>query len=143
MGGNAAVDVAIALVLIYFSSSSLNRGVVRASIGCLLGLTASGCAYVEETQRDGTVSRSVVPFPLIQSSSPANQGSVVKATGMGLAILNGTTTLGWFDASTVALDPSCRIVLVGNTDEQLRKFVELTGGAREVCGGNASGGARQ
>jgi hypothetical protein len=89
------------------------------------------------------VSRSVAPVPLILSSSPGDQGSAVKATGLGLAVLNGVITLGWFDASIVAISPNCRVVLVGNTDEQLKKFVELAGGAREVCSGNASGGVRQ
>jgi hypothetical protein len=89
------------------------------------------------------VSRSVAPFALVLSPSPGSQGRAVKATGLGVAVLNGVTTLGWFDASTVALDPGCRVVLIGNTDEQLRNFTELTGGAQQVCGGSGPGGARQ
>lgn len=121
-------------------SSALSQRLVRASILCMVGLVASSCAYVEETHKDGTVSRSVAPLTLVMSSSPGSEGSVVKTAGFGLATLNGATTLGWFSASTIVLDSSCRVVLVDNTDEQLRRFAELTGDVREICGGNASGG---
>ncbi len=105
---------------------------------CLFAVAGSGCAYVEVTHQDGSISRSIVPVALVTSRD--SKESAVKASGLGLAVLNGTTTFGWFDASTLALDPSCHVVLIGNSDEQLRRFAELTRGGRSVCSGNAVGG---
>jgi hypothetical protein len=38
---------------------------------------------------------------------------------------NYSTTLGFFDESSVTLGHECRVVLMGNTEEQLRRFAEL------------------
>ncbi len=110
-----------------------HQGLRTLSLICSLAVTESGCAYVEVTHQDGSVSRSIAPLAL--ATSRDGKESAVKTSGLGLAVLNGTTTLGWFDASTVALDPSCHVVLIGNSDEQLRRFAELTRG-RDVCSGN-------
>jgi hypothetical protein len=38
---------------------------------------------------------------------------------------NGAATLGWFNEAMIALDRDCRVVLVGNTTEQLQRFAAL------------------
>jgi hypothetical protein len=112
----------------------LSRRVPKASLGCLLGLALTGCAIVEEIHSDGTANRSVVlGSPVIWSASEKS-GTAIKATGVGLSVLSGTTTLGWFDTSAVAVDPGCRVVLVGNSDEQLRNFSKLAGSVEGICG---------
>jgi hypothetical protein len=40
------------------------------------------------------------------------------------------------------VEPGCRVVLVGNSDEQLRTFSKLTGNVEGICG-NAVLGAKQ
>ncbi len=75
----------------------------------------------------------MAPFVIVLSPSQEDQGHAVRARGLGVVALDGVTTLGWFDASAVAIDPGCHVVLVGNTDEQLSKFIQLAGGARQVC----------
>jgi hypothetical protein len=120
-----------------------HRRVLRAGLCCLFGLTMAGCAVVEEFHSDGTASRSLLlGSPVIWSRPPGSQGEAIKATGLGLSVLNGTSTLGWFDASVVAVEPGCRVVLVGNTDEQLRTFSKLAGNVEGICG-NAVLGAKQ
>ncbi len=107
----------------------------------MLGSAASGCALVEETRSDGTIVRSiVVGSPAIVLHPSADQGAATRAAGLGLAWSNGVASLGWFDDSIVALGPDCRVVLVGNSDEQLRRFAELTGDVRNVCGASGVSG---
>jgi hypothetical protein len=119
------------------------RRVVRASVWCLLALAAGGCAFVEERRSDGTFENAVVVGSPILLQRPTDQGVVIKASGLGLALSNGTAALGWFDNSIVALAPGCRVVLIGNSDEQLRKFAELTGDAREICAINRLAGGKR
>ncbi|MGH7784579.1 MAG: hypothetical protein ACREO5_12150 [Candidatus Binatia bacterium] len=58
-------------------------------------------------------------------------------------MFNEALTLGYFNNSQVVPDPACQIVLVGNTDEQLRHFAELIGNARSVCGDNITSGEKK
>ena len=71
------------------------------------------------------------------AGSPYNQPNVTKVTGLGITVSNSGTTLGWFDQSKIALDNDCRVVLVGNTDEQLRRFAELIHSTKELCDGSS------
>src|SRR3954453_7656745 len=96
-----------------------HRRLLRAGIAGLLGLTMAGCAVVEEFHSDGTASRSILlGSPVIWSRPPGSQGEAIKATGLGLSVLNGTGTLGWLDTSIGATEPGCRVVLMGNSDEK-------------------------
>jgi len=123
---------------------SLTQRIVRTSLVCTLGSAASGCAFVEETRSDGTIARSiVVGAPAIVLQPSIDQGAAARAAGLGLALSNGVASLGWFDDSIVALGPDCRVVLVGNSDEQLRRFTELAGDVRNVCGANMVAGGKK
>jgi hypothetical protein len=123
------------------SSDIGRRARFVAGVGVLLALQLSACAIVEEARPDGTRQRSIVfAAPVVVPSAAANQSSVVRATGLGLEMSSGTATLGWFNKSIIALDPSCRVVLVGNTEEQLRNFAELTNAKSGVCSDSAISG---
>jgi hypothetical protein len=69
----------------------------------------------------------------------------MRASGLGVAILDNATMLGWFSNSTIALDPGCQVVLVQNSEEQLSRFAELLGRSGRLCSDSAvskSGGAQ-
>lgn len=105
---------------------------------------STGCAIIEEVRADGTASRSVALAAPINVLPPSpDQGRVVKMTGVGVAMSNETLTLGYFNNSEIVLDPTCEIVLVGNTDEQLKHFAELTGNAKGICSDNITKGEKK
>ena len=125
-------------------SSSFGLRTVRAGAGCLLGLATAACAIVEERRTDGTIDRSiVVGSPVILARPSLDRDTAIKASGLGLAVTNGATSLGWFDSSVVALDPGCHVILVEATYETLQKFAELTGGAQNVCDANIDKGGKK
>lgn len=112
----------------------INWTMLRAGFGCLLGMAMTSCTVVEELHRDGATTRSFAfAAPVIVHPDPSGQGSVVKVTGLGFLASNDSTTLGFFDKSKITLDHECRFVLMGNTDEQLRNFVELLPQERGLC----------
>jgi hypothetical protein len=96
---------------------------------------------IDETRLDGTTSRSIVwAMPVNLSLPPSDQGRIVKTTGLGLSSSDGALAFGYFDNSRVELDSACHVVLIGNTDEQLRRFAELAGDTRTICDGSARRG---
>jgi hypothetical protein len=100
----------------------------------LLGITMPGCAVVEDIHADGATIKSIAfAAPLVLPSAPDGQANITKATGFGLVMSSGAATLGWFSESKIALDRDCRVVLVGNTTEQLRRFADLLGNTKALC----------
>jgi len=103
-------------------------------VGCLLGMAMSGCATIEQIHGDGTITRSFAfAAPIFVPADPDGQAHIVKVTGLGLVTSNGAMTLGWFHETKIALNRDCRVVLVGNTDEQLRRFFTLMQGTQSMC----------
>jgi hypothetical protein len=94
----------------------------------------SGCAVIEDVGAGGQTSHSIVlGAPVNLPATPAEQGRVVKITGLGFATANETTTFGFFNSSEIVLDPRCQVALVGNTNEQLKRFAKLVGNAKNIC----------
>lgn len=122
----------------------VNARALAVVCGCLTEIGMSGCAVVEDIHADGTTTRSIVlGTPVIMSEAPSSQSSIIKVTGLGLAVSNGATTLGWFDQSQIALDNDCRVVLVGNTEEELKTFVGLLPKKESVCADSKLNGGQQ
>jgi hypothetical protein len=94
----------------------------------------SGCAIVENIRSDGTYERSIaLAVPLVIDPAPSNQSSVVRITGLGFGSAGNTATLGWYDETVAALGPDCRVVLIGNTEQQLQNFVALLPKKEAIC----------
>jgi hypothetical protein len=102
-------------------------------LGFSCSLALCGCAVVEDVQPDGKASRSLAfALPLALPSEPGT-GHVLKVAGLGVASTKDGFTLGLFNSSEIALDPRCQVVLVGNTDEELKRFVHLVHNVQNVC----------
>jgi hypothetical protein len=113
------------------------------AFGCFLGIAVSGCAVVEDIHGNGTTTRSFVfGAPLNVSTDPTGRPNILKVTGLGLTVSNGATTVGWFDQSKIVLDNDCRVVLVGNTEEQLMRFAGLLHSTNGLCDGSISKGGK-
>ena len=99
---------------------------------------------IDETQADGTTRHSIVwALPVSLSPSSSDRGRIVKAAGLGLASNNGALALGYFNSSQVELDRSCHVILIGNTDDQLRRFAELTGDTTTICRDSVENGVQK
>lgn len=99
-----------------------------------VAVTLSGCAIVETTRSDGTYERTVaLASPLVIAPAPAGQSSVVQITGLGLGSAGNTATLGLYDETIAALGPDCRVVLIGNTEQQLERFAALFPKKEPIC----------
>jgi hypothetical protein len=106
----------------------------RVSVGCLLAMTMSGCAVIDQIHGDGTITRSFAfGAPVIMPTGPSGQANVTKVNGLGFIVSNSATTLGWIDETVAALGPDCRIVLIGNTDQQLERFAALVPKKEAIC----------
>jgi hypothetical protein len=106
----------------------------RVSVGCLLAMTMSGCAVIDQIHGDGTITRAFAfGAPVMMPTDPSGQANVTKVNGLGFIVSNSATTLGWFDETVAALGPDCRVVLIGNTEEELQRFAALLPGNTEVC----------
>jgi len=122
----------------------LGPTIMRLVIGGHLGLLSSGCALIEEVRGDGTTRRTIaVASPINVEPSPPGRGRVVRISGVGFAAFDEALTLGVFSNSQIVPDPTCQIVLVGNTDEQLERFAALIDHSPNVCADNASAGEKQ
>jgi len=105
-----------------------------AILGCLSAATLSGCAVVEDIGPDGRTQRSLAfAATMDPRATPPASGHVLKVTGMGIAATNQGWTLGLFQSSEVTIDEKCHVVLVGNSDEQLKHFAALVNGVHGVC----------
>jgi len=93
----------------------------------------TSCAVVEEIHRDGTTTRSFEFAAPVIVPDQNSQGSIVKVTGLGFLSSNASATLGFFDESRITLDHECRIVLVGNTGEQIKQFADLLPKGQGLC----------
>jgi hypothetical protein len=117
------------------------KHVARAQVGTLIVLSLSlvGCSVVENVRPDGVGQRSiVVGAPIVVPSESGGLASVTHITGVGLAMVNNAAVLGWFDNSVLLLSGECRVVLVGNTEEQLKRFAALLPKNEGVCGGSTT-----
>jgi len=103
-------------------------------LGCLCSVVLSGCAVIEEVRADGETSHSVVlASPVSLPATPPGRGRVLKITGLGVAATNEAATFGFFNSSEMLLDPRCQVVLVGNTDEELKRFASLVRNVQNIC----------
>jgi hypothetical protein len=104
------------------------------ALGSLLAMAMSGCAIVDQIHGDGTVTRSFAfGAPVIIPMDPDGQANITNVTGFGLSMSNGAATLGWLNESKIALDRDCRLVLVGNTTEQIQQVARLFGNTKGLC----------
>ena len=72
-----------------------------------------------------------------------DQGAIAKTSGFGFSFSSATVSIGWFQNTNVSLDQGCHVVLIGNSDEQLRRFAVLTQNTRSICADKVLGGERQ
>jgi hypothetical protein len=115
-----------------------------ASLWFFLGMALAGCAVIEDIHGDGTTTRTfAIAAPVTVSGESNGQAGVVKVTGLGFLASRETTTLGWFDTLKIALDDNCRVVLIGNTDEQLRRFADFLPKGEGLCMAQTLPGGRQ
>jgi hypothetical protein len=107
---------------------------LRAGFGCLLGIAVTGCAVVEETHQDGTATRSVVlATPVFIHPDLSDRNSIVKVTGLGIVASNDSATVGLFSESRININRECRVILIGNTEQQLRNFAQLLPKGGGLC----------
>jgi hypothetical protein len=106
-------------------------------------MAMTSCAVVEEIHHDGTTTRSLEFAAPVIALDQNSQGLIVKATGLGFLLMNGSATLGFFNETRITLDPECRIVLIDNTEEQLRHFAELSSKDGGLCFGKTTAGGTQ
>jgi len=110
----------------------------------VFGFTLSGCAIVENIRSDGTYERSIaLAAPLIIAPAPAGQSSFVRVTGLGVGGANNTATLGWYDETVATLGPDCRVVLIGNTEQELERFAALLPKKETICGDSKLNGGQK
>lgn len=74
---------------------------------------------------------------------PGRQANVTKVNGFGLIVSNSPTTLGWLDETAAILGPECRIVLIGNTEQQLQYFATLIPKYTAICSDLISNGGQK
>jgi hypothetical protein len=104
----------------------------------------SGCAIIENIHPDGTYERSIaLAAPLIIAPAPAGQSSFVRVTGLGVGGANNTAALGWFDETVATLGPDCRVVLIGNTEQELRSFAALLPKNEAICSDSKLNGGQK
>jgi len=107
-------------------------------------VTIPGCAVVDSIRTDGTYERSIaLATPLVIAPAPAGQSSVVRITGLGLGDVNNTATLGWYDETVATLGSDCRVVLIGNTDQQLERFAALLPKKEAICADSKINGGQK
>jgi hypothetical protein len=119
--------------------SSLHENEARrlcriALLGLLASASLSACAVIETIRPDGTTQRTFAfAAPVVVASGAPSPNRVTHLTGLGLTMANDAAALGWFDAQTVALDGDCRVVLIGNTEEQLQRFAAVLPKNEQIC----------
>lgn len=118
-----------------------NLTLVYLTISCALGLLSSGCAVIEEIGSDGSMRREIALAALVNVvPALSEQSRVVRISGVGVASSPDAVTFGYFDSSAIALEPTCRIVLIGSTPEQLNYFVNLVRNTQGICSEIAANG---
>lgn len=124
-----------------YTSRPINLTLLYLTLGCVPAIFSSGCAVIEEIRSDGSMRREIAIGALVNTvpTSP-QQNSVIRISGLGVASSPDAVTLGYFNNSAVTLDPTCRIVLIGNTPEQLNYFVNLVPNTQGICGEIATNG---
>jgi hypothetical protein len=109
-----------------------------------IALTLSACAIVEDIRSDGTYQRSIaLATPLVVAPVPTGQSSVVRITGLGFGDAGNTAAVGWYDETVATLGPDCRVVLIGNTDQQLERFATLLPKKEAICSDSKLNGGQK
>jgi hypothetical protein len=116
---------------------------IRIASGLIVAMLCSGCAVIEETRSDGNPStrRTITLGPALVPPESATD-HVVKVTGVGIALAPNQAMLGYFKTSEIKIDPSCKIVLIENTDEQLKRFADLIHERAKLCNENGPGASQ-
>lgn len=105
----------------------------------LLGVSAAvalvaGCAVIEISRPDGSTQRTFAMLsPINVVRTPVDQARSVRISGVGVLVHDGGGMVGYFRSSELRMDPGCHVVLIDNTDAQLRQFASLIGSERDLC----------
>ena len=67
----------------------------------------------------------------------------MRLKGLGLGGAGNTATLGWFDETIATLGPDCRVVLIGNTEQELEKFADLVPKKEALCADSKLNGGQK
>jgi hypothetical protein len=62
---------------------------------------------------------------------------------LGVGGANNTATLGWFDQTVATLGPDCRVVLIGNTEQELERFAALLPKKEALCADSRLNGGQK
>jgi hypothetical protein len=112
----------------------VNKTTFGFGVGCILAVAMSGCAVIDQIHSNGTSTHSfAVGAPVIIPADPGGQSSVSKVKGFGFTVSNSATTIGWVDETVASLGPDCRVVLIGNTEQQLESFAALLPKKEAIC----------
>jgi hypothetical protein len=113
-------------------------------VGCVLAMATSGCAIIDQINGDGTITRSFAfGAPVIMPMDPGGQAKVTKVNGFGFIVSNSATTLGLVDETFASLGPDCRVVLIGNTEQQLERFAALLPKKEAICSDSKLNGGQK
>ncbi len=118
-----------------FFSRRIVGDIAYACLPGLLTLGVSGCAFIEKTNSDGAVTRSLViatPVVLVEPNSPGSPRAV-KATGVGLFAGDSSMMLGYYKTSKLYLDDTCRLVLMPEHESEIEKFRRLNTTLNALC----------
>jgi hypothetical protein len=113
-------------------SNNKVRG-MRAVKVVLFAKLVAGCAVIVTVKADGSTEHAITllsPVRIVDDSG--SQIRLIRDSGIGL-LIGGAGVLGYFKTSEVRMDPGCRVVLIGNTDAQLRQFASLIHKEQGVC----------
>jgi hypothetical protein len=55
----------------------------------------------------------------------------------------GDITFGWFDETIATLGPDCRLVLIGNTEQQLERFAASLPKKQAICSDSKLNGGQK
>lgn len=102
----------------------------------LCAAVETGCANLYVQQADGQIKVERYMGVVSVELSPATQAQVAETKAFGVIKAPQGLTIGYQNASLLAMPPSCRLVLWVTTDKQLYLLDELLQGHTDVCVGN-------
>lgn len=98
-----------------------------------LALTCSACTVVEVHSGDGQVHIERHLGFVSLELPPDAPSRVVHLTGVGLVSLGSDTTLGYADATLVALGYDCRLLVWMDNPDQIDHLRRLVGTTDDIC----------
>lgn len=120
--------------MITHASRPMNLAFLYLMFGFVPALFSSGCAVIEDIRSDGSMRREIALGALVNVvPAPLGRSRLIRMSGLGVASSPDAVTLGYFNTLEIALDPACRIVLIGSTPEQLEYFASLVRNAQGIC----------